>query len=193
MFSPLIHRLQECWPRAISTTISRRWLRLAPILLVRNLPALGSVLYVQLQSARRPTRQLPRGLLIESMQLAPLLQGHRLMAASTITVEGPREWIECIDRDGRPSAQLHLLPDTDYLAWDALLSSAKPLGAPSPACRSHPCRPVAAQLLCFHMRRLAGLDVLGAETTTRVSALSRQLVAQIAREEAQAWQPTTRR
>ncbi|GAB2557210.1 hypothetical protein [Rhodanobacter koreensis] len=189
MFGPLIHRLQECCPPADTATISRRWLQLAPAWLARHLPALGDVLYEPMRSGRAATCELPRGLLVESMPLIPLLQGQRLAAVSTITVEGPREWIECVDGDDRLRARLHLLPDTDYLAWDALLDHAEPASAPISKRWSHACQPAGAQLLHFHMRRLAGLDVLGSAAVIRVSPLSRQLIERIARAETRAWRP----
>src|SRR3546814_12231625 len=89
-------------------------------------------------------RELPRGLLAEAMQLAPLLQTRRLVAASAITVEGPREWIDCVDREGRTCARLHLLPDTDYLAWDRLLACGEPMAATPARWLRHP-RPASAR------------------------------------------------
>ncbi|MGH8156754.1 MAG: hypothetical protein ACREPQ_01415 [Rhodanobacter sp.] len=189
MFSPLIHRLQKLCLPANTATISRRWLQLAPAWLARSLPALSSVLYEPMQPSGAATWELPRGLLVESMPLVPLLQGRRLAAVSTITVEGPREWIECVDGDDRLRARLHLLPDTDYLAWDALLDRAEPASAPTSTGWSYACPAAGAQLLRFHLRRLAGLDVLGGEVVVRVSPLSRQLAGQIARVETRAWRP----
>ena len=186
MFSPLICRLQERCLSAVPAKVSRRWVQLAPASLARSLPALGSVLY---ETMRPAALELPHGLLVESKQLVPLLQGWRLAAASTITVEGPREWIECVDDDDRCHARLHLLPDTDYLAWDALLDRAVPCGAPSSTRWSHSSAPTEAQLLRFHLRRLAGLEMLGSEAVARVSPLSRQLAGEIARAETRAWRP----
>lgn len=190
MFSPLIHRLQECCPSAGAATTSRRWLQLAPAWLARHLPALGGVLYEPMRSGRAAVWELPRNLLVESMPLMPLLQGQRLAAVSTITVEGPREWIECVDGDDRLCARLHLLPDTDYLAWDALLDHAEPAGAPMSRRWSHACQPAGAQLLRFHLRRLAGLDVLGSAAVIRISPLSRQLIERIVHAGTRAWRPT---
>lgn len=189
MFSPLIHRLQECCLPVDTPAISRRWLRLAPAWLARHLPALGSVLYEPMQSGRAAGWKLPRGLLVESMPLILLLQGQRLAAVSMITVEGPREWIECVDGDDRLRARLHLLPDTDYLAWDALLDRAEPACAPKSTRWSHACQSAGVQLLRFHLHRLAGLGVLSGEAVNRVSPLSEQLVERIVRAETRAWRP----
>ena len=184
MFVSLVHRLQDLRLQAATAPVSRRGLRVTPVRLIAGLPALGNVLYVPMRPGSSTVRELPRGLLVEAMQLAPLLQTRWLMAASMITVEGPREWIECMDREGCVCARLHLLPDTDYLAWDRLLAGDGPMPAAKPAhWLRHPC-PASAQVLRFHARRLAGLDVLGAEATAVVSALSRQLAGRIARAEA---------
>jgi hypothetical protein len=178
-----VHRLHVSVPAT-----SRRCWRVSPATLLHYLPPLGSVLYLPMQARVTAIEEIPRGLLVESMQLAPLLQTHYLVAASAITSEGPREWIECVDCRGHLCARLYLLPDTDYLAWDALLASAEAMTAP-PTAPMHTrwprnTRPVSAHLLRFHWRQLAGLDVLGAEASTRVSILSRQLVAQVAGAEA---------
>lgn len=189
MFVSLLHRLQDLRLQAATAPVSRRGLRMTPARLIAGLPALGNVLYVPMRPGGSTVRELPRGLLVEAMQLVPLLQTRWLMAASMITVEGPREWIECMDREGRACARLHLLPDTDYLAWDRLLAGDGPMPAVKPAhWLRHP-RPASAQVLRFHTRRLAGLDVLGAEATAAVSPLSRQLAGRIARAEAVSLQP----
>src|SRR3546814_2312957 len=97
----LFHRLQELRLPASATTVSQRGWCVAQARFVAGLPALGNVLYVPMRPNGTTVRELPRGLLAEAMQLAPLLQTRRLVAASAITVEGPREWIDCVDREGR--------------------------------------------------------------------------------------------
>jgi hypothetical protein len=188
MFSPLLHRLQDICLHA-TTPVSRRCVRMTPATLMEALPALGGVLYMPMLPHASSTWIVPHGVLLEAMQLAPLLQVQALVAASMIGVDGPREWVECLDRAGRTCARLYLLPDTDYLVWDALLASGASM--PDPSRRFCHSRPASAQLLRFHRRRLAGLDVLGAETVTRASPLSNQLAGHIARAEALLWQPQT--
>ena len=189
MFSPLLHRLQGRCLHAAGAVISRHYLRQAPAQFVGGLPALGSVLYVPMRSCMSSIREMPTGLLVEIMELAPLLQTRWVVAASSITSEGPREWIECVDREGHQCARLHLLPDTDYLAWDALLASGEPVPALRPPRWPRDPRPASAQLLHFHMRRLAGLHVLGGEGAPRISVLGRHLAVQIAHAEALSLQP----
>jgi hypothetical protein len=179
----LFHRLLELASPASASAISQRGLCVALARFVAEMPALGNVLYVPMCPNGMAAQALPRGVLVEAMQLAPLLQTRRLVAASAITVEGPREWIDCVDREGRICARLHLLPDTDYLAWDRLLACGKPMVA-TPARWLRPPRPASARVLRFQWRRLAGLGVLGADMADGISPLSRQLAGQIARAEA---------
>jgi hypothetical protein len=161
-------------------------------MLLRYLPPLGSVLYLPMQPRVSAIEEIPRGLLVENMQLAPLLHTHYLVAASAITSEGPREWIECVDRHGHLRARLYLLPDTDYLAWDALPAGAEATTISTPMHVRWPrnTRSVSAHLLRFHWRQLAGLDLLGAEAVTQVSSLSRHLVGRVAAAEAVSLQLT---
>lgn len=182
MFSPWVHRLQA-WRLHAAAPVSRRGMRVTPARLAAGLPSLGNVLYVPMRPQNAAGWSMSRGLLIEAMPLAPLLQTRCLVACCMITVEGPREWIECLDWQGRACARMYLLPDTDYLAWDSLLVGGEPMSSEPLRPSRHAC-PSNAQVLHFHMRRLAGLDVLGAEASDKVSPLSRQLAGQIARAEA---------
>lgn len=178
MFSPLLRQLQELCLRPAGANTCRRRLRLAPASLIEALPALGSVLYMPLAACGPAMPEMPRGVLVEALQLAPLLQVRWLMASSVITVDGPREWIDGIDRTGCPCMRLHLLPDTDYLAWDSLLARGEPATA-MPAPGTQRARAAAAYMLRFHRRRLAGLEVLGCEVASGLSPLSRQLAERI--------------
>lgn len=179
----LAERLRASCRRDSGVPVSRRRLRLSPQRLLADLPALGDVLYLSVRASAALPWQLPPGVLLTSACLAPLLHCCSLLAASAITDEGPREWIECLAADGLPRARLYLLPDTDYLSWDALHAG---------ACSTSVCEsaatgswwPVRAHLLRFHTRALAGLQVLGAERSGALSPLSRQLAGRIAREEA---------
>lgn len=182
MFGPWVHRLQAFRLHATAPSVSRRGMRVTVAELAAGLPSLGNVLYVPMQPQGAKDWKMSRGLLVEALQLAPLLQTRRLVAGCMITVEGPREWIECLDGQDRACARLYLLPDTDYLAWDSLLIHGEPTTLP--ARQSRHAHPANAQVLRFHARRLAGLDVLGAEASEEVSPLSRQLAGHIARAEA---------
>lgn len=184
MFASLVHRLQELQRTPPVSAINRRSLPTTPAHLVESLPGLGNVLYVPMCPDGSLVRELPRGVVVEMMQLAPLMQTRQLAAASTITIEGPREWIDCLDREGRSCARLHLLPDTDYLAWDRLLARAKPVLPSGSAHRLRPARPACAKVLRFRVRHLAGLVVLGAEVCVPLSSLGEHLAGQIARAEA---------
>jgi hypothetical protein len=173
---------------ASTPATSRPCWRISPAMLLRHLPSLGSVLYLPMSPSLSPIEEPTRGLLVETMRLAPLLRTRYLAAASAITSEGPREWIDCVDRLGQRCARLYLLPDTDYLAWDALSNTTATMTSTASAIQ-HASVPrytksTSAHVLRFHWRQLAGLDVLSAEAATRVSALSEHLIEQVAAAEA---------
>lgn len=167
---------------AAATCRSRLCLSIARWL--AGLPALGNVLYApSAMPGRLRGRPLP-GLLVESADLAPLLHARTLAFASAVTADGPREWMECRDAHECLLARLYLLPDTDYLAWDALCAGADIAvnGARADAVASPP---TAVRVLRFRSRRLAaGLQLLGADTVASASPLGRDVAARIARDAA---------
>lgn len=171
--------LHACGARPLDTDV--RWMRMSPRTLVHHLGALGHVLYLP---ARKPgPASVPvRGLLAADARLAPLLRADRLCFASTITGDGPREWLTVLDAQGVPRAQLHLLPDTDYLAWDALLAAARPCRPPR-GIRWTLFRAGAARRLRFATRHLAMFDVLCAHAAAPACMLSVGLARRIARDE----------
>lgn len=176
MFSPWWRQLLERGPRAIGADVCRRRLRMTTTTLVESLPMLGSVLYMPLAACGPGLPQRPCKALVETPSLALLLRVHWLLAVSEVAVDGPREWIDGIDRDGSPCVRLHLLPDTDYLGWDRLLGR----GEPAPAMPHAPhLRALDASPVRFHRCRQAGFDVLRGETVTRLSPLGRQLAGRI--------------
>mgnify|MGYP001553715997 FL=1 len=164
---------------------SRHRLALSPVRWLAALPALGVVLYLGGRVDRRWLDEgaLPPGTLVESVELAPLLPWRSLEAVSEITRDGPREWIECRSAGARIAARLYLLPDTDYLAWDALHTGATPIVGEAGRAPPGTWHPATARLLRFRARRLGGLDILGAETASDVSLLSMQLASRLARDE----------
>lgn len=180
MFGWLANPLAYVCPRAAGIAVERRWLRIAPRQLVRRLPAAGCVLY--LPCAPATAKEIEPGLLAARRELTPLLRVRWLVAASAIGSDGPHEWLECRGGDGRLRARLHLLPDSDYLGWDALLTAGMPMSASVPRLHGD-ARIEAAQLLDFRCRRWAGLDVLDAAPATRVSALGGEIAQSIARAE----------
>ena len=168
---------------ALLTVLSRRAGHISPHLLMHKLPALGSVLYLHNTSAQVVTEALPPGLLVSERALAPLLDVRWLMATSAVTEDGPREWLECMDRFGRPRARLHLLPDTDYLAWEALMAMHEsPLQSPTSPYMPL-LRPDSASVVNFRLCEFADLIVLDRDASASLSPLGNHVAAHIAHAE----------
>lgn len=180
MFGWLATHLPSVCPRAAGVAVERRWLRIAPRQLAQGLPAAGSVLY--LPCTLPASDGIEPGLLAARAELVPLLRVRWLVAASAIGSDGPHEWLECRSGSGHLCARLHLLPDSDYLGWDALLAAAAPV-SPVPPRRPDGTRVEAAHLLDFRCRRLAGLLLLDAAPAPRISALGGGIAQGIARAE----------
>ncbi len=166
---------------AVAWTISRTSVRMSGAALAARLPLLGGVLYLPACRSSLQARELAPGWLVTREDLALLLQTEELRASSMIGADGPREWIDCLDASGVFCARLHLLPDTDYLAWDALLACGTPLPL-APVCPGEvACKAAIAELLCFRTSHLASLDVLGTLPLGRLSPLGRGIARDVAR------------
>lgn len=165
------------------TVLSRRVRHISPHLLLRKLPSLGSVLYLHNSSAQVITDTLPPGLLVTERALAPLLDVRWLLATSAVTEDGPREWLECMDHSGRPRARLHLLPDTDYLAWEAFMATHESPLQPPTSPGTPLLRPDSAQVVNFRLREFAGLTVLDGRPSIALSPLGSHVAARIAHAE----------
>lgn len=150
---------------------------------IAGLPALGEVLYLPCRTHCATRASLVPELLVESVGLAPLQHVRTLVAASAITPEGPREWVECLCANGRLMARLYLLPDTDYLAWDALHAATDAPRERSARTATASWHPTCAWLVRFRLRHLAGMQLLGSDAGTGASWLGRTLAARIARDE----------
>ncbi len=181
MFGWLTHVFAPARPACRHTgSICRCLVRMPGEVLLAHLSLLGGVLYLpSRQALGEPSWGAP-GWLVAGRELSPLLQTRQLMAFSMIGADGPREWIDCIDDLGRTCARLHLLPDTDYLAWDALLARATPL-PPAPLKGDLAWRAAGATLLHFRHRRLGALNMLDAVPLAQVSPLGHSIAADVAR------------
>lgn len=191
MFGWLAHAfgtVRSCADTA-AWTISRTSVRMSGPELASRLPLLGGVLYLPACASSRPTRDVAPGWLVTREDLAPLLQTEELRASSMIGADGPREWIDCFAASGAFCARLHLLPDTDYLAWDALLARGTSLPA-APVCSAEvACKAAIAELLCFRTLRMASLDVLDTLPLGQLSLLGRGIARDVARAAAVALEP----
>ena len=180
MFGWLSARSPSLCRRAPRTIASRRVRRITPHTLISMLPGLGSVLYLHATSDCAMPKVLPPGLLIAERAFAPFLDVHWLVAVSVVTDDGPREWCECVDRFGRTRARWHLLPDTDYLAWDALTASCTEMLTPIDA---QPLRPDHASVMNFRLREFAGMMILDQDVSAVLSPLGDRIAARIAHAE----------
>jgi hypothetical protein len=183
MFGWLATRSSALCRHAPLTVVSQRGRPITPSWLIRRLPALGSVLYLHASSANVVCDALPARLLMTQRAFAPLLESRWLVATSAVTDDGPREWMECMDRFGATRARLHLLPDTDYLAWDALVSSCEADTRPPVGRIASSLRPDNAAVMNFQLRELAGLLLLEQGGCT-LSPLGDRIAARIAQAEA---------
>lgn len=188
MFGWLFARSPLLCRRAPRMHASRRIRPITPHALVSALPDLGSVLYLHAASRVAPTVSTP-GLLVAQSAFAPLLDAHWLVAVSVVTDDGPREWCECVDHLGRARARWHLLPDTDYLAWDALTAPCTPYCAQSSSIDAQPLRPDHASVVNFCLREIAGLLLLERDAYVPLSSLGDRIAARIAHAESALLQP----
>ncbi|MDR3386567.1 MAG: hypothetical protein P4L92_05895 [Rudaea sp.] len=167
------------------------------------IPQLGTVLWLHRVCRERAfprARLLPEGLLLlEHPALAALADCASVHALCAVTTQGPREWLEFRDVHNAAIAKLYLLPETDYLAWDAMLGRC---GAPAAAVAQRGWQAHAAFMRSVFVRlgaawqarivrlpllRLSCLSVLGLRAPPRLSALGRRLACAIAEDEHAAW------
>ncbi len=166
--------------------------------LVEWLPRLGTVLWLH-----RPRRDqvFPRAritergvLLLEHPDMAAFADVTAIRAQSAVTPHGPREWLD-IDAGSTTIARLYLLPDTDYLAWDAMREALDSDAASTEPRRwqahrtfmrcafTRARRTWQARVVRLPLLRLPCLQVLGVRDADSLSALGRQLAAAIVADE----------
>ncbi|HVT33844.1 MAG TPA: hypothetical protein VHE32_14445 [Rhodanobacteraceae bacterium] len=163
------------------------------------LARLGAALWLERKDRRpaeAPATIGSRGLLLlDHPALRPLARCVRADAHVQVTSHGPREWLSFRDADGARIAKLHLLPDTDYLAWDEMVAAmrlAPPLKEPAnwqahaaflrlAFARLGPAWQ--ARLVTFEHRRLPWLQTLGARPPLKLSLLGLEIARLIAASE----------
>ena len=169
-----------CAARAWFAGPSERCLGVTPSAFVHWLPLLGSVLYVPLRTEADASARWPDGLLSESPLLTPMLRTRFLRVLGMVSADGPREWIECLDARGEILAQLHLLPDTDYLAWDNLPSDSAVITSLPRLGRARLFHGAATHVIRFRCQPLANIVCLGEASPPRISPLGRVIAQAIA-------------
>ncbi|MBB3227331.1 hypothetical protein FHW69_001954 [Luteibacter sp. Sphag1AF] len=165
--------------RARSTPVTQ-WLSVAPRSLIDGLAQLGGVLYLA-QSRHEASDEIAlAGCVVEQADFVPLLHTRYVGLTCAVTSEGPREWMDCVDAQGTLLARIYLLPDTDYLAWDALFVDAIRVDVPARwGADAELCGVAHARVVRFTRRRMAELDVFGARAV-RISSLGQGVARDIA-------------
>jgi len=169
-----------CIARTWFAAPDERCLRITPAEFIQWLPLLGSVLYVPARRQDGGGVQQPYGVLCEDPLLKPLLYTRYLRVRGNVSADGPREWIECLDARGETLAQLHLLPDTDYLAWDNLPSGSTVTENVPRHLAAYRFHGSAAHVMRFRCQSLANISCLGEATPPRISPLGRVIAHAIA-------------
>ncbi|WP_250625117.1 hypothetical protein [Pinirhizobacter soli] len=170
-------------PSAVQT----RWLRLGPQALARTLPTLGSVLHLPRLRCAPCLTHLPRGVIAGDALVAPLLATRLVGAGSAVTADGPREWLEYVDASGICLARTYLLPDTDYLGWDALLAEGEPIGADEWTPVEQGFTAAQARVIRFDTNIVGGLRLLRSTGACTVSPMGRSLAGSIAQAQSVAY------
>lgn len=167
---------------------------------VEWLPRLGTSMWVHRGVSDRAfprARLLPQGvLLLDHPSLAAFADCLNVTAHGVVGAQGPREWLDFTDRRDTCIARLFLLPDTDYLAWDAMLVDCAIVRIESRAPQRWSAHTVfirgafsrlrstwQAQAMRFPVLRLPCLQVLGLREPESLSVLGRQLAIAIASDE----------
>ncbi|MBN8480905.1 MAG: hypothetical protein J0L88_04865 [Xanthomonadales bacterium] len=166
------------------------------------LPRLGTVLWLERrepQVSPLRMRAASRLLLLEHAAAGVLASCAGLRAWSSVTPQGPREWLSLHHASGDVAARLYLLPDSDLLAWDHMtaalgLAPAEAAPAEAPLHASFLRRALArfghrwqARLLAFDLKPLPWLHALGAKAPLRISLLGLDLARTIVNDENAEW------
>ena len=139
-------------PRAPFVGADLRWLipGAAPFSLA--LATLGPALVLWPDSADAVPTETP--------DLQTLARPALLCHACAVTPDGPRESLSLCDDSGAARVRLHRLPETDPLAWEALLRGARAL----PGYRHAPIgRMDRAKRLRFHIHRYGPCELLSTQ------------------------------
>lgn len=169
------------------STVQTRWFHLGPQALARTLPALGSVLHLPRLRYVPHLAHLPRGVIAGDALVAPLLATRLVGAGSAVTADGPREWLQYVDASGVCLARTYLLPDTDYLGWDALLAEGEPVDADQCAPVERGFIAAQARVIRFEATVVGGLRLLRSTRACAVSPMGRSLAGSIAQAQSVAY------
>lgn len=152
--------------------------------MIPALTALGPVLHVDCSPAATTglerMRQAPRPACAE---LIGLVCAAGVRACVVLDSDGPRESLHFFDADGTLLAGIWLLPDSDFLAWERLMSALPSAATQEPPARSrwqrHAFRGV-ARVRCLERVRMRDGELLDARTPPRLSAIGQGRARHIA-------------
>lgn len=183
MFAWLAVNARALCRRRAAVDVTQSLRRVQPRQLLDWLPTLGNVLFVHEQA---PTSAVcPRGLLFTESSSLRLVDTCWVMGSCVITGDGPHERCQCMDQQGRILARFHLLPDTDYVAWDELINDPGSTNIPPGLHAVSRFRPSNARVVRFYRRRMAGLTIVEQRVPDLPhSAFSQRIAERLARTEA---------
>ena len=164
--------LARRWSRSPADGADLRWLAVDPERFSVGLASLGPVLCLWADG----WGSMPGG----TPDLHALARPSRLCHTCAVTPDGPRESLSLCDDAGIARVRLHLLPDTDYLAWDALVADTRDLPAPDAVPAGRVDR---ARRLRFVTQRLGPCELLCVRAAEAASALSWRTAQQLAQAE----------
>lgn len=170
---------------------------------ITALPQLGAVLWL-LRSERDHmfprARLLSNGvLLLDHPALGVLADCVAVRAFSAVTPHGPREWLEFRDTNDEALAKVYLLPDTDYMAWEAMTAGCTVTVFDAASHRQSPrfllCQALMgrtrhawrARLVRLPLLRLSGVSVLGLRKPGAISALGDRIAKSIVGDDRALW------
>lgn len=158
---------------------------------VDRLPRLGTLLWtyrVHDDSVFPRARILPRGvLMLDHAALVAFVHCACAVAHAEVTAYGPREWLSLDDAQGICRARMHLLPDTDYLAWDSLIVECGIERVAAVTSQTRACDLQRREVGMWRARtarmptlRLPCLQLLGLRAPATLSPLGREIALRIA-------------
>lgn len=151
--------------------------------LAEALTSLGPVLHVDTRAAGEPVHLPEDAPRPARSELVGLACAARVVAGVRLDSDGPGEGLYFLDERDTPLASLWLLPDSDFLTWEALVSHLPAMQLPEQAWQCSQChasrgRARVRYFECIRVMRGAWLD---AAIPARLSSIGQERARQLAR------------